>query len=141
MAAGDFYFAINATFRFFLKNYGEEALHNYWRSMGREYFAPLSTRFKEGGLTEVEKYWKEFFREEPGGKVNITRSENRVDIEVEKCPALSWLREHERDEVDCFCQHCHFVSTEIATNAEMDFKLEGGGGSCHQVFFQREGSR
>lgn len=140
MAAGDFYFAINATFRFFLKNYGEEGLKKYWKAMGQEYFAPLSKRFKNGGLAEVEGYWNDFFANEPGGEVNVSRSKDRVDIEVKKCPALSWLREHDREEVSCYCQHCEFVSMEVASNAEMVFKLEGGGGSCHQVFSKGETS-
>ncbi|MCA9433709.1 MAG: hypothetical protein KC940_24530 [Candidatus Omnitrophica bacterium] len=140
MAAGDFYFAINATFRFFLENYGEEALHRYWTAMGKEYFEPLSRRFQAGGLPEVEKYWTEFFETEPSGEVEVTRSNDRVEIEVKKCPALFWLRDHDREEVACYCRHCEFVSKEIASNAGLSFELEGGGGACHQTFIGEEGA-
>ena len=36
MSAGDFYFAINATFRFIHDLYGRDALVDYWSSMARE---------------------------------------------------------------------------------------------------------
>ena len=53
MAAPDFYFAINATFRFIEERWGEEALNRYWDAMGRGYYAPLSARFRSGGLAAV----------------------------------------------------------------------------------------
>lgn len=134
MAAGDFYFAINATFRFFLENYGEEALHRYWTALGRGYYAPLAQRFRDGGLAEVERYWREFFAEEPGAEVEVARHGDRVEIEVNRCPAIHWLREHDREEVEGYCRHCEFVSKAIVANSGMNFELRGGGGSCHQTF-------
>jgi len=134
MAAGDFYFAINATFRFFLEKYGEEALTRYWESLGEDYYAPLSQRFKAGSLDEVEKYWREFFEREPGGEVDVTQTDGRVEIEVRDCPAIRWLRENNREIVPCYCRHCHHVSTAIASKAGLEFLLEGGGGACRQSF-------
>ncbi|MBX7255997.1 MAG: hypothetical protein K1Y02_06515 [Candidatus Hydrogenedentes bacterium] len=134
MAAGDFYFAINATFRFILQQFGEQALIDYWRAMGEEYYAPLSKRFREGGLEEVERYWREFFAVEPGGDVVVTASDDSVEIDVRECPAIRWLRVHGRDIVPHYCNHCHHVSTVIAENAGLAFAVEGGGGSCHQAF-------
>ena len=134
MSAGDFYFAINATFRFFLDHYGEEALQEYWRSLGKGYYHPLTERFQQGGLREVETYWRDFFNREPGGEVQITRSEDRVEIDVRDCPAIRWLRQNGREIVPLYCEHCRHVSTAIAEEAGMEFGLEGGGGTCRQTF-------
>ncbi|MFA6239941.1 MAG: hypothetical protein WC655_03385 [Candidatus Hydrogenedentales bacterium] len=134
MAAGDFYFAINATFRFILERYGEDALIDYWRAMGAEYYAPVIARFREGGLDEVERYWQDFFQTEPGGDVAVGQHDGRVDIDVRDCPAIRWLRTHHREIVPNYCQHCHHVSTAIAESAGLKFKLEGGGGACYQTF-------
>lgn len=134
MAAADFYFAINATFRFILDNYGEDALEQYWRAMGDEYYASLADRFREGGLDEVERYWREFFAAEPGGEVEVSRAEHTVHIDVRDCPAIRWLRMHNREIVPNYCRHCHHVSTAIASRAGLAFVLEGGGGACHQQF-------
>ncbi|NUM53854.1 MAG: hypothetical protein HUU46_09450 [Candidatus Hydrogenedentes bacterium] len=134
MAAGDFYFAINATFRFILNNYGEQALIDYWRSMGEEYFAPLSERFRSGGLDEVESYWRTFFAAEPGGDVHVAQQDGCVTIDVRDCPAIRWLRANGRDIVPHYCRHCHHVSTAVASRAGLTFTLEGGGGTCKQTF-------
>ena len=134
MAAGDFYFAINATFRFILHHFGKKELERYWTAMGQQYFAPLAERFRRGGLPEVERYWSHFFEREPGGRVVVSRGVDRVEIEVQECPALSWLREQNRETVECYCEHCEFVSKAVADRAGMKFYLVGGGGSCHQTF-------
>lgn len=134
MAAGDFYFAINATFRFILDKYGEQALIDYWRAMGEEYYATLAVRFREGGLEEVERYWREFFANEPGGAVEVSKHEGAIIVDVKVCPAIRWLRDNGRAVVPQYCRHCHHVSTAISERAGLTFKLEGGGGSCTQTF-------
>ncbi len=134
MAAPDFYFAINATFRFVHEQWGEEALERYWEAMGKEYFAPLSEQFRARGLDAVETYWRHFFAEEPGGDVEVAREGDRVRIEVRECPAIKHLRAHDREVMPLYCRHCHHVSTAIAEAAGLRFRLEGGGGECRQVF-------
>ena len=134
MAAGDFYFAINATFRFILENYGEAALIAYWRAMGDEYYAPLARRFHDGGLDEVERFWRAFFEAEPGGAVRVSSDDGAVEIDVQDCPAIRWLRAHNREIAPNYCEHCHHVSTAIAERANLRFTLDGGGGTCHQRF-------
>ncbi|HHX39655.1 MAG TPA: hypothetical protein GX715_06785 [Armatimonadetes bacterium] len=132
MAAPDFYFAINATFRFIEERWGEEALNRYWDAMGRGYYAPLSARFRSGGLAAVEGYWRAFFAEEPGGAVEVRREGDRVAIRVRRCPALQHLRGHGREVLPRYCQHCRVVSRVIAENAGLSFAMEGGDGACEQ---------
>jgi len=139
MAAGDFYFAINATFRFIYGRWGEEALIDYWRALGREYYAELSRRFCKGGLEEVEQYWKDYFKLEPGGVVKITRTDRAVLIEVQDCPAIRWLKGAGRKVMPSYCRHCFHVSSAIAEEANLVFELEDGDGTCRQTFRSREG--
>jgi len=138
VSAGDFYFAINATFRFIHDTWGKEALISYWTSMAREYHAGVATRFQEGGLDEVQRYWADYFANEPGGDVEVSRSQGAVEIDVRECPAIRWLKDGGREIVPCYCEHCHYISTAIADQAGMRFRLEGGGGVCHQTFHQGE---
>jgi hypothetical protein len=134
MAAGDFYFAINATFRFIHERHGEEALIAYWRRLGKEYYRPLIERFREKGLEAAEAYWREFFDKEPGGEVEVIREEDRVAIAVADCPAIRWLVDHNREVMPLFCDHCRHVSSAIAEESGLHFELRGGGGTCHQTF-------
>ncbi len=39
MAAPDFYFAVNALFRYLHDRYGHRALIGYWRNLGCEYYS------------------------------------------------------------------------------------------------------
>lgn len=138
MSAGDFYFAINSTFRFIHDTWGREALIDYWTTMAREYHAEVTQRFQEGGLPAVQQYWTDYFSDEPGGDVEVSLTEQGVEIDVRDCPAIRWLKDGEREIVPYYCEHCHYVSTAIAEPAGMGFRLKGGGGACHQLFSLKE---
>jgi len=134
MSAGDFYFAINATFRFIHDTWGQEALIDYWTSMAQEYHAGLAERFRQGGLEEAHRYWSDYFAHEPGGDVVVSLTDAGVEIDVRDCPAIRWLKDGGREIVPYYCQHCHYISTALADQAGLTFKLQGGDGTCRQVF-------
>jgi hypothetical protein len=134
MSAGDFYYAINATFRYIHDTYGKEVLIDYWTSMAHEYHADVVARFREGGPEEVRRYWAGYFDQEPGGDVQVSLNGTDVEIDVRDCPAIRWLEAGGREIVPYYCEHCHYVSTAIADRAGMRFTLKGGGGTCNQVF-------
>jgi hypothetical protein len=77
MSAGDFYFAINATFRHIHETYGREALISYWTAMAREFHAGVAERFRAGGLTAVRDYWTACFAAEPGRNVLVGNAPGR----------------------------------------------------------------
>jgi len=136
VGAADFYFAINATFRFVLARFGIEGLRRYWRDLGRGYYAPVSERWRSG-LGAVAEYWRAFFAAEPGGEVEVCVSAEDVRVEVKTCPAIRRLREGGREIVPCFCQHCFFVSDAIGEAAGVAVRVSGGNGACVQRFVPR----
>src|SRR5580765_9034 len=140
VGAADFYFAINATFRFILRRLGIEGLRRYWRGMGGNYYQPVSEQWKKGGIPAVAEYWKAFFDAEPGADVAVITQDEEVRLEVRICPAIKHLRDHGREIVPSFCQHCYFVSDAMAAPAGMTVRIKGGNGSCVQRFIKREAS-
>jgi hypothetical protein len=136
--AADFYFAINATFRFIEKRFGIAGLRRYWTELGHDYFAPVATRWKTRGLGGVAEYWRAFFAAEPGAEVKIVEARDSVTLEVKVCPAIRHLRAHGRPIAPCFCRHCYFVSEAMAEPAGLIVRLSGGNGSCRQTFFRRD---
>ena len=140
VGAADFYFAINATFRFILRQFGLEGLRRYWTQIGERYFAPVSETWQRTRLEGVAAYWRAFFAAEPGAEVAVTTSEDAVRLEVKVCPAIKHLRSGGREIVPCFCQHCYFVSEAIAAPAGLTVRIEGGNGSCRQTFARRAGN-
>ncbi len=134
VGAADFYFAINATFRFILQRTGIEGLRRYWTELGTSYFAPVSRRWKIGGMKAVSEYWKDFFQAEPNAVVDVELNDESVVLNVKVCPAIKHLRENSREIVPCFCQHCYFISEAIAAPAGLTVRVLGGNGSCRQSF-------
>lgn len=138
VGAADFYFAINATFRFLLNRFGEGGLCKYWTDLGEQYFAPVSKTWKEHGLRGVADYWREFFAAEPGAEVEVTEAPESVTLNVKVCPAIKHLRAHGREIVPCFCQHCYFVGDAMARKAGFTVRVRGGNGSCWQMFYSAD---
>ncbi len=137
VGAADFYFAINATFRFIEKEFGREGLRRYWQDLGSRYYAPVSAAWKRGGLPAVADYWRAFFAAEPGAEVRVEASPGQVSLEVGVCPAFKHLRAHGRTIIPSFCQHCCFVSEAMAAPAGFTVRVQGGNGACHQTFLPR----
>jgi hypothetical protein len=138
--AADFYFAINATFRFILGKLGVEDLRRFWTGLGHNYFAPVTEAWKRGGMEAAAVYWKAFFAAEPGAEVEVVSANDSVILDVKVCPAIHHLRKHQREIVPCFCQHCYYVSEAMAEPAGMTVRIEGGNGSCRQTFLRRDAS-
>jgi len=137
VGAGDFYFAINATFRFIEKQFGREGLRRYWQELGAAYYAPVTAAWKRAGLQAVAAYWRAFFDAEPGAEVQVHAAPDRVILNVRVCPAIKHLRAHAREIVPCFCQHCYYVSEAVAAPAGLTVRVEGGNGACRQTFLLR----
>lgn len=138
MPAGDFYFAINATFRFIHDQWGKEALIDYWTSMAHTVHAPIAKAMRNGGLEEVRRYWADYFAGEPDGDVAVELMEDRVEIVIRRCPSIHWLEKAEREIVPYYCEHCHAIGAAIARQAGLTFELQGGNGSCRQVYASKE---
>ena len=132
--SADFYYAINATFRYILTKLAREPWAAYLQEMGRGYFAPVNTAWRTGGLPAVARYWRAFFAAEPGAVVAVTEQPDRVEIHVHECPALKHLRAGGREIVREYCRHCHILGTARAAAAGLEMRLRGGNGSCCHTY-------
>ena len=136
MAAPDFFFAVNATFRYLHDTYGKDALVRYWQQLGLEHYRSRWERWKRDGMPAVAADWRDYFDNEPGADVDVALTETAVQLEVRVCPAIKHLREHQREIVPYFCEHCDHVCGAMANAAGYDFERTGGMGSCRQRFVQ-----
>lgn len=134
MSAPDFYFAINATFRHLHDRYGKEALVDYWRRLGQEYYRARIVRWRAGGPQAIADDWQAYFAEEPQAQVRVTADADAAELDVEVCPAIKHLRQEGRDIVPYFCEHCDHVCGSMAEQAGYQFTRTGGMGSCRQRF-------
>ena len=141
MAAPDFYFAINATFRWVHANWGEAGLLAYWQALGREHYAGMTRRFQAEGLEGVREYWQVLFAGEPGAEFTVATEAYHVLLDVRVCPAVKHLREQGREIMPLYCLHCTEVSQAMCEAAWIDVRVEGGGGACRQSFARIDGVR
>lgn len=132
--AADFYYAINATFRFLLARSGRAGWERYLQELGREYYAPVNRQWREGGRPAVARYWRAFFAAEPGAKVEVGEQADRVEVCVHECPALRHLRAGGRAIVPEYCQHCYILGSARAAAAGLTMRLAGGNGSCRHTY-------
>lgn len=136
MGAPDFFFAVNATFRHILENYGEEELHRYWREMGQEHYRHVTEAMRQRGLAALKEHWETLFPEEPGSEVSLKLENHTLTLEVRVCPAILHLRRHGRQIMPLYCDHCLHVSRGMCEPAGVSVEVTGGGGQCVQVFRQ-----
>ena len=130
----DFYYAINATFRFILQRLGPEGWRRYLGEMGRGYFAPVNRQWSEGGLPAVARYWRAFFAAEPGAIVEVVEHPDRVELQVRECPAIKHLRAGNREIVAEYCQHCYFLGAARAEASGLSMRVSGGNGACCHTY-------
>jgi hypothetical protein len=137
MAAPDFFFAVNAMFRHLHDRYGMDALVTYWHTLGREYYAARWNGWRQEGARAVAEDWRTYFANEPGAQVIVAMDgDSTVDLDVQVCPAIKHLRDHAREIVPYFCDHCDHVCGAMADAAGFSFERTGGMGSCRQRFVQ-----
>ncbi|MGE9290290.1 MAG: hypothetical protein ACQKBT_04820 [Puniceicoccales bacterium] len=134
--AADFYFAINATFRFLIEEQPAGVWEEYLEQLGREYFEPVNERWKEQGISAVADYWRAFFSAEPESVVEVLEGQDHVEIVVKECPAIHHFRAEGRAPVERFCEHCDVLGQTRAREAGMAMRLEGGNGCCHHHYFK-----
>lgn len=134
VGAADFYFGINATFRFIHDKLGRQGWQNYLAHLGREYFRPVNTAWRNGGFPAIADYWRAFFAAEPGADVVVHAHPDEVEIEVRVCPAIKRLREGGREIVPYYCNHCFVLGSVRAEEAGYSMRLEGGNGSCRHRY-------
>lgn len=134
VGSADFYFAINATFRFILRRLGRDGWIRYLTDLGTSYYAPVNTQWQQGGLPAVAAYWRAFFAAEPGAVVEVTEHPDRVELQVRECPLIKHLRAHGRVPVREFCQHCYHLGSARAGAAGLTMRLSGGDGACVHTY-------
>jgi len=136
--SADFYYAINATFRFLLRSQGYAGWRRYLEEMGRGYFAPVNRQWSQGGLDAVARYWRAFFAAEPGAVVEVVQQADRVELQVRECPAIKHLRSGGREIVREYCQHCYYLGAARAEATGLTMRLSGGNGRCCHTYARPE---
>ena len=66
--------------------------------------------------------------------MDVSVKEDEVVLDVKVCPAIKHLRDHGRDIVPYYCEHCDHTCGAMAEEAGYTFERTGGMGACQQHF-------
>ncbi len=130
MSANDFYFAVNAMFRHLHDRYGRDVLIDYCAPIGAGILPPAcgqvagrgagGDRRRLAGLLRT-RGWRSPSR-------STAQPDGAVELDVQVCPAIKHMRDHGRDIVPYFCEHCDHVCSAMAEEAGFTFERRRGNG-------------
>lgn len=133
-----FYPLILATFKFIERKYGYKVLQRYWRELAEEYYREEVLKFREGGISEWERFWKKYLSREPRAEFNIEKYKKEMHLHIKQCPAYYWLKEFKRRIPPWYCEHCRVMLTRMAEISGVEFTLKEENGSCLQIVREKK---
>ena len=94
------------TFEYLHREYGDEALHDYWeQAISRDSQRHARALISDKGFQGMSEYWGHTLVEEEAGYI-ATEAEGLYRIDMYRCPSLGFLLEHGLRHYHDYCEHC-----------------------------------
>ncbi|NLC57062.1 MAG: hypothetical protein GX774_09515 [Armatimonadetes bacterium] len=94
------------TFAYLQREYGEEALRDYWeQAIARDSQAHARALIAAKGFQGMAEYWGHTLAEEEAGYV-ATAGANYYRVDMHRCPSLGFLLERGQQQFADYCEHC-----------------------------------
>jgi hypothetical protein len=90
----DFHGALSAGLVYLEQRYGAEAVRDYLRQFATAFYAPLTQAIQKRGLSALREHLERIYAVE-GGQISIAFSDDEMLLEVEACPAVMHMRQHD----------------------------------------------
>ena len=94
----------NEVFKF-LETQGEQVLEDYWLAISKNQERHTLELFTQKGLAGMEEYWTHI-RDEENCELDITRTEEMVELRMTKCPSLTKVLDNDAEPMGRYCDHC-----------------------------------
>jgi hypothetical protein len=138
----DFHGALCYAIKYLDDNFGPDAAEDYLKQVARTYFAPLTEKLKEDGLSALEKHWNKVFNEE-NGNFSIKNEGGTLILTVNECPAIAHMKKQGYFYTDRYCLTTVVVNETVCAEAgyQCSCHYERGEGKCVQKFWKSEGKQ
>jgi hypothetical protein len=93
------------TFEYLRRKYGEDALRQYWRSIGFDSQRHARRLFLEKGFDGMYEYWAHTLEMEEAG-YTFDRGEDHFRIDMFDCPSKGQLVKRGLQAYHDYCEHC-----------------------------------
>jgi hypothetical protein len=90
----DFHGALSTGIAYLEQRYGAEAVRDYLRQFAAAFYAGVTQAINERGLIALREHLERIYEIE-GGQIAIIYSDDELLLEVEACPAVTHMREHD----------------------------------------------
>jgi hypothetical protein len=89
----DFHGALSSGIEYLHETYGSEAVREYLRQFARSFYAPLREQIVARGLDALKEHFEKLYATE-GGSIRIETTLDSLTLHVDRCPAVTHMREH-----------------------------------------------
>jgi hypothetical protein len=133
----DFHGATNTTIDYIVKNFGEEALHEIFFTVGQKVYKSIHEKLKQGDAGELIEHWQYFFSREKG-VFQIKETSDAIVLEVSECPAVRQLLKLGLAPSPNFCQQTILVNEALCENTPFEsHTVFIGCVKCRQIIKKR----
>ena len=88
----DFHGALSSGIEYLHETYGAEAVREYLGEFARSFYVPLREAVASRGLAALKEHFEKMYAAE-GGSVQIEMSEDQLTLHIDRCPAVTHMRE------------------------------------------------
>jgi hypothetical protein len=135
----DFHNIMNIGLNYVEKKYGAEAVKEYLRQFALAYYIPLKKRMQKNGLYGIETHIRDIYeKEEWTNHIFFRRSENRLMVKIDKCPAVFHIKKSGGRVSRLYRETTKTIYDAICEDTPVDFELmnyDDNDGKAELVFY------
>jgi hypothetical protein len=136
----DFHGALSTGIAYLERRYGAEAVRDYLRRFAAAFYAGVTQAINERGLIALREHLERIYKIE-GGQIAIICSDDEILLEVETCPAVTHMREHDYAVAPLFYETSKTVYAAICEGTPFVsewLRYDAGSGRSAVRFFRRQ---
>jgi hypothetical protein len=137
----DFHIALNYSIDYLHKNFGEEAVREYFTQFANAYYSPFKSAIKDNGLPAIKSHYEKVYKIE-GAEFNISLSQDELIIHLLASPAVMFIKAKGHPVSEIFHESVETVIKTLCMdtpyNVEMLEYHEDNGGYRIRIFRRQE---
>ncbi len=134
----DFHGTTYVTIMYVLKNYGEAALEEIFRSTAHDVYRSIHTKLKAGDPSELLEFWRYYLKREEGDFA-IAETPDGAVLELKSCPAARHLPKLGLQYDPEFCRATDRLNRWLCDGSDYEIVTEKTGQcSCRQTLRRRK---
>lgn len=118
----DFHKSMDLGLAYLGERYGDEGVEEYLRGFARDYYGPLIESIRQQGLKPLQDHIAAIYEvEEASESLSMALSEGRLDVKVEKCPAIAHFQKIGYTASPWYVEATRTVNQAIADEAGLEY--------------------